>query len=147
MPFKFLSPSLSVAPQLSEADVIAAARDGFRAIIDNRPDNEEPGQLSAADMRALATRHGMGFAHVPAIAGRIGDAEAAQMADALARLEPPMLAYCRTGTRSATLWALSRAGAQPADSIIATAAAAGYDLSVLRPQLEMRAQPQHRHTA
>jgi sulfide:quinone oxidoreductase len=69
MPFKPLTPTLSVSPQLSEADLAQAARDGFRAIIDNRPDGEEPGQLSAADMEALAARHGMGFAHVPAIPG------------------------------------------------------------------------------
>ena len=69
MPFKALTPSLSVSPQLSEADVAQAARDGFRAIIDNRPDGEEPGQPSAAEMQALAASHGMGFAHVPTVGG------------------------------------------------------------------------------
>ena len=147
MPFKSLTPSLSVSPQLSEADVAQAARDGFRAIIDNRPDGEEPGQLSAADMQAFAAGHGMGFAHVPAIAGKIGDAEVARMADALARLDGPVLAYCRTGTRSTTLWALSQAGARPADSIIATAADAGYDLSALRPRLETRETPPRGRTS
>ena len=141
MPFKPLTPTLSVSPQLSEADVAQAARDGFRAIIDNRPDGEEPGQLSAADMEALAARHGMGFAHVPAIPGQIGDAEVAQMASALVRLDGPVLAYCRTGTRSTTLWALSQAGARSADSIIATAADAGYDLTALRPRLELPSTP------
>ena len=141
MPFKPLTPTLSVSPQLSEADVAQAARDGFRAIIDNRPDGEEPGQLSAADMETLAARHGMGFAHVPAVPGQIGDAEVAQMASALVRLDGPVLAYCRTGTRSTTLWALSQAGARSADSIIATAADAGYDLTALRPRLEVPSTP------
>jgi sulfide:quinone oxidoreductase len=139
MPFKALTPALSVSPQLSEADVAQAASDGFRAIIDNRPDGEEPGQITAAEMQVLAKFHGMGFAHVPTVGGQISDSDIAGMADALLRLEGPILAYCRTGTRSTTLWALTEAGSQPADTLIATAAEAGYDLSTLRPRLETRA--------
>jgi sulfide:quinone oxidoreductase len=136
MPFKSLTPSLSVSPQLREADVAQAARDGFRSIISNRPDGEDAGQLSAAQMETLAAAHGMGFAHVPAVAGQISDADVALMADALARLDGPVLAFCRSGTRSTTLWALTQAGRQPADAIIQTAAAAGHDLTALRPRLE-----------
>jgi len=136
MPFKPLTPSLSVAPQLSAADVAQAAKQGFRAIIDNRPDGEEPDQLSAADMRALAAGQGMGFAHVPSVTGKMSDVEVTRMSSALAHLEGPILAYCRTGTRAATLWALSQVGTLTADRIIATAAGAGYDLAALRPQLE-----------
>ena len=136
MPFKALTPALSVSPQLDEADVAEAASAGFRAIIDNRPDGEEPGQPTAAEMSALATAHGLGFAHVPTVGGKISDEDVALMAHALADLEGPVLAYCRTGTRSTTLWALSQAGAQTADALIATAAAAGYDLAALRPRLE-----------
>lgn len=136
MPFKSLTRSLSVSPQLSEADVARAAEEGFRAIVDNRADGEEPGQLSALDMKHLASSHGMAFAHVPAIAGEIGEENVARMADALAQLDGPVLAYCRTGTRSTTLWALTQAGVLPADKIIATAADAGYDLERLRPRLE-----------
>ncbi|MEO8723606.1 MAG: TIGR01244 family sulfur transferase [Sphingobium sp.] len=136
MTFKSLTPTLSVSPQLSEADVIRAAQEGFRAIIDNRADGEEPGQLSASDMKHLAASQGMAFVHVPAIMGQIGDEDVAHMADALARLDGPVLAYCRTGTRSTSLWALTQAGVLPADKIIATAADAGYDLEVLRARLE-----------
>ena len=136
MPFKALTPALSVSPQLDEADVAEAASAGFRAIIDNRPDGEEPGQPTAAEMSALAAAHGLGFAHVPTVGGKISDEDVALMAHALADLEGPVLAYCRTGTRSTTLWALSQAGAQTADALIATAAAAGYDLAALRPRLE-----------
>lgn len=135
MPFKALTPSLSVSPQLTEADVAQAARDGFRAIISNRPDGEEPGQPSASEMQALAASHGMGFSHVPTVGGKISEEDVAGMADALMRLEGPVLAYCRTGTRSTTLWALTQVGAQPADALIATAGEAGYDLSALRSRL------------
>ena len=79
----------------------------------------------------------MAFAHVPMIAGKIGGEDVARMVDALTRLDGPVLAYCRTGARSTTLWALSQAGAPPAAKIIATAAGAGYDLEALRARLEM----------
>lgn len=137
MVFKQLTPSLSVSPQLDAADVEAAARQGFRAIIDNRPDDEEPGQITAAQMEALAAEHGMGFAHVPVIPGKAGDGDVAAMVAALNRLEGPVLAYCRTGTRSTTLWALSQVGSQSAGKILESASAAGYDLSDLRPRLEV----------
>lgn len=136
MPFRLLTPSLSVSPQLTAADVAEAAREGFKAIIDNRPDGEEPGQPSAADMQVLAATHGLAFAHVPTIGGQITDEHVARMSEALARLDGPVLAYCRTGTRSTMLWALGEAGAQPADALIEVAARAGYDLSGLRPRLE-----------
>ena len=122
MPFKTLSPFLSVAPQLTAVDVAEAAREGYRAIIDNRPDGEEPGQPMAAEMRALAASHGMGFAHVPTLGGAVADEHASQMADALSHLDRPALAYCRTGMRSTTLWALTQTGTQPTDILIATAA-------------------------
>lgn len=139
MTIKLLTPALSVSPQLSEADIAQAARIGFRGIIDNRPDGEEPGQVSAAAMERLAAAHGMAFAHVPVVPGNIGDEDVARMADALSRLDAPVLAYCRTGTRSTSLWALSQAGALPADTILRTASDAGYDLTALRPRLETRA--------
>ncbi|WP_428156551.1 TIGR01244 family sulfur transferase [Brevundimonas sp.] len=138
MPFMPLSVTFSVAPQLTAADVAEAGRYGFRAIIDNRPDGEEPGQPTAAEMRALAASHGLGFAHVPTLGGAVSDEHVAQMAEALARLNGPVLAYCRTGTRAATLWALTQSGSQTADALIATAADAGYDLSPLRLRLNAR---------
>ena len=141
MSFKPLTPSLSVAPQLREADIAEAARQGFRSIICNRPDGEEPGQPTAAQIGALAAAQGMGFAHVPVVGGKIGDADVAFMASALAELEAPVLAYCRSGARSTTLWALTQAGTLDADTIIATAARAGHDLSALRPRLESRPTP------
>ncbi|MEO6382274.1 MAG: bifunctional protein tyrosine phosphatase family protein/NAD(P)/FAD-dependent oxidoreductase [Nitrobacter sp.] len=136
MPFKSLTTKLSVSSQLTKADVAQAARDGFRAIIDNRPDGEEAGQISAAEMEQLAAAHGMAFAHIPVVPGKIGDEDVARMAAALTNLEGPILAYCRTGTWSTTLWALSRAGQQPAAEILETASAAGYDRATLRPRLE-----------
>lgn len=136
MPFKALTASLSVSPQPGPEDIVQAAQDGFRAIIDNRPDGEEPGQISAAAMEELAQAQGLGFAHIPVVPGKIGATDVADMAAALAGFDGPVLAYCRTGMRSTTLWALTQVGEVPADTLIETAKSAGYDLTALRSQLE-----------
>lgn len=141
MIFNALTPTLSVASQLTEADIAQAARDGFRAIINNRPDGEEPTQITSKKIALLAAQHGMEYPFVPAVSGKIGADEITGMAQALARLKAPVLAFCRTGTRSTTLWALAQANTLPAEEIIATAAAAGFDLTAFRPQLEALASP------
>lgn len=133
---KPLTPTLSVTAHLTEADVAQAARDGFLAIINNRPDGEDPTQLSSDSIARLAAQNGMEYAFVPAVSSKIGAVEIAGMAQAMARLKTPALAFCRSGTRSTTLWALSQAGLLPTTEILATAAAAGYDLAALKPQLD-----------
>ena len=133
---KPLSPKLSVTAHLTEADVAQAARDGFLAIINNRPDGEDAAQLPSDTIARLAAQHGMGYAFVPAVSGKIGADEIAGMALAFPRSKEPVLAFCRSGTRSTTLWALTQAGLLPTAEILATAAAAGYDLSTLKPQLD-----------
>lgn len=133
---KFLTADLSVAPQLTLGDIEEAARLGFRTIIDNRPDDEEAGQPKAEALAAHARRLGLEFVHQPVEPGQIGDAEVEAFSETILGCAKPVLAFCRTGTRSATLWALSRKGQQPAADIVSTAKAAGYDLSTLLPKLE-----------
>ncbi len=134
-----LTPNFAASAQLTEADVIKVAAGGFRTIIDNRPDGEDAGQPTAADMAVLAARHGMAFEHIPVVPGAIADADVAKMADALGRASGPVLGYCRTGMRAATLWALSEAGMTDPATILSTAASAGYDFGPLRPRLAARA--------
>lgn len=136
MRFKQLSTAVSVAPQLSGQDIETAARLGFRTIISNRPDGEEATQMSADETSARAGRLGLAFVHVPVVSGAISSADIATMRGALAAAEGPVLAFCRSGTRSATLWALASDG-DPGE-ILAAAAAAGFDLSAIRPRLASR---------
>jgi len=135
MTFKTLTPNLSVAPQLTKDDVARAAEQGFRAVIDNRPDDEEAGQISAAEMEKMAADHGMDFKHIPVVSGKIDDASVEKMRAALDSLEGPVLAYCRTGTRSINLWALAQAGRGDPKAIMQTAHDAGYDLSSIADRL------------
>lgn len=136
MPFNKLDANLSASPQLTPEDVAAAASRGFRTIIDNRPDSEEPGQPLAATIEAAARQHGMAFVHIPVVPGQVSDADVKAMADALAEHPGPALGYCRTGTRVATLWALGQVGKAEANALITTARDAGFDIEKLRPRLQ-----------
>ena len=139
MNFKRLTPAFSVSPQLTAADVAQAAQEGYRAIINNRPDGEQPGQITAAEVALLAAAHGMAFAHIPTPSGKFDDPVVMRMAAALGSLDTPVLAYCRTGARSAALWALSQADKLSAAQILSAAQSGGYDLSLIVPRLQAKA--------
>lgn len=131
-----LTDGLSVAPQIALDDLAAAASQGFRSLISNRPDGEEPGQPTAAEVEAAARDAGLAFRWVPVTMPTLSQEDARAFAAALEDMPGPTLAFCRTGTRSTVLWALSQAGTRPTDEIVSTAAAAGYDLEGLRPRLD-----------
>jgi uncharacterized protein (TIGR01244 family) len=119
-----------VAPrQIGVADIPGLAAQGIRLIVNNRPDGEEPGQPASADIEAAARAAGLGYRHIP-VAGGFPANRVEAMAEALEH--GPVLAFCRTGTRSTYLWALARAlrGADP-ESLLRGAAEAGYDLRPL----------------
>ncbi len=134
--FRALDEKVSVAGQIGVADVAEAARLGFTTIVNNRPDGEEPGQPDAAAIGAAAAAAGIDYRHIPIAQGGFGPEQVAAMADALARAGGPLLAFCRSGTRSTFLWALAEnsRGADGA-TLAAKARAAGYDLSPLREHL------------
>ncbi|MFT4792758.1 MAG: sulfide:quinone oxidoreductase [Paracoccaceae bacterium] len=143
MDIRQISPEFSAAPQISVQDVGAAAAAGYRAIICNRPEQESPDQPATKDIRAAAQAHGMAFRHIPVVAGAVVDADVDAFRSAMAELPGPVLAYCRTGTRSATLWALSKAPTLSVDAVLNAAAGAGYDLSAMRPRLSALSKTNH----
>jgi sulfide:quinone oxidoreductase len=120
---------LSVSPQVAPADVPALAAQGFRAIICNRPDGEAADQPTHEEVAAAARMQGIELCYMPIVAGKVGDADAEAFAAALRELPGPVLAYCRTGTRSATLWSLVEAGRRPLPEILRLTKAAGYDMA------------------
>ena len=136
MPFKTLDSQLSASPQLSPEDVAAAAAQGFRTIIDLRPDDEEPNQPVSATIAAAAKENGMAFVHIPVVPGQGNESQVAEMTRALDENPGPALGYCRTGTRVAALWALGNAGKVDPERLIRTAGDAGYDIEKLRPRLQ-----------
>lgn len=133
--FHRVTERLSVAPQITPGDLSAAAAQGFVRVVCNRPDGEGPGQPSGAEMKAAAQAAGMDFVHIP-FAGMPDAATADAVFTAISGSPGPVLAYCRSGTRSITAWALGalRAGDHDRDALVALAAGAGYDLSGVLPR-------------
>jgi len=129
--------SVSVAPQIAPEDLPAIKAAGFVAVVNNRPDGEAPGQPSGEAIRAAATAAGLAYHAVPVGHAGIGHDQIDAMAGALVAAGGPVLAYCRSGTRSCNLWALAaaKAGRNP-ELIERQGAEAGYDLSGLRPTLD-----------
>ena len=136
--FKRVTPDFAVAAQLGTEDVARAAAEGFRAIIVNRPDGEAPGQPSANEIKGAAEAAGLAFKAIPFSGFPPAPGVVAETAAALDEANGPVLAYCRTGTRSITAWALAQAlaGGHTPDEIIALAQKAGYDLYGARGALE-----------
>lgn len=135
--FRRLSPDFAVAPQLTLEDVASAAAEGFRTIINNRPDNEEPGQPREAELVAVAQSSGITFRTLP-FRGPPPPAVVAETVLIMEQAPGPILAFCRSGTRSAAAWGMAQAlsGAATPDQIIDAAAKAGYDLTPARDALE-----------
>lgn len=133
MTMRQLSDAMFVAGQILPEDMPGIAAQGVTAIVNNRPDDEELDQPTAAEIGAAATAAGLAYWHIP-VAGGLSPDQVATMAEALE--SGTVLAFCKSGTRSAYLWALaehSRGG--DGAGIIARAQAAGYDLTPLRNHL------------
>ena len=134
--FRTLDDTISVFGQIEPADVVAAKDQGFTTIINNRPDGEQPGQPAGAEIEAAARAAGLAYVAIPVSPGGFAPAQVEQMAAALDQAEGPVLAFCRSGTRSTFLWALARRiMGDDGETLIAKAADAGYDLSPIRPML------------
>lgn len=131
-----LDDTVTVAPQLLAEELEAVARLGFRTVINNRPDGESFDQPPSAVMEEAARAAGLAYHHQPVISGGLSVEDVLAFRQLLARSEGPVLAFCRSGTRCANLWALAQAGSCDADTLISTAARAGYDLRGLRHILQ-----------
>lgn len=128
MDLKTLTPKLSVSPQIAASDIAAIKQAGFRAIICNRPDGEGADQPSFEEIESAAAAAGLDVAYVPVVAGIVKDSDVQAFGAALEELPRPILAYCRTGTRSATLWSFHESQKRPMSEILAATKAAGYDM-------------------
>jgi uncharacterized protein (TIGR01244 family) len=122
--------------QLRAADMAAAAARGVTMIVNNRPDGEEADQPTAAELEAAAEAAGLEHAFIP-ISAEFSSDKVEAMSAALAKAEGLALLFCRSGTRSAYLWALARAreGALPR-ALVQNAARAGYNLRPILPWLK-----------
>ena len=132
---KKLNEHIYVTGQIKSGDFPALIEAGIKTIINNRPDGEEMGQPLTADLAAEAKTHGINYFEIP-IAGGFSPEQVQSFADVLLNQDTPMLAFCRTGTRSSLLWALSQAADGDIDAILETTGNAGYDFRGYRSMLE-----------
>lgn len=137
-----IDPTVAVAPQISPDAMADLAAAGFTAIVNNRPDGEDMGQPSGAEIAAAAEAAGLTYTAIPVTHAGFSHPQIDAMAAVLAEAKGPVLAYCRSGTRSCNLWALAvvKGGMHP-DTAMTKAAAAGYDLTGLRPLLDALSTP------
>ena len=126
--FRKVTDRFSVSPQITPDEARAAAAAGVTLIISNRPDGEAPDQPANAAIEAAAKAAGAAFLRIPVV-GRPTPEQAAAQAEAVAGASGPVLAFCRSGTRSITTWALGEAAkGRDRRELVRLGAAAGYDL-------------------
>jgi uncharacterized protein (TIGR01244 family) len=131
--FRRVTDSLTVSPQVTEADMARAAAEGFVLVINNRPDGEDPSQPSSATIEAAARAAGLDYLHVPVRGGPTQEQVDAVRA-ATEAAGGPVLAFCRSGTRSIITWSIGQALAgEDRETLVNQGRNAGYDLSGVLP--------------
>ncbi|MGB7431079.1 MAG: TIGR01244 family sulfur transferase, partial [Ahrensia sp.] len=129
MDLKKITEKVSVSPQITVDDMAAIKQAGFRAIICNRPDGEGADQPSFSEIEAAAKAVGIEARYVPVQTGIVKDSDVEAFGVALEDLQRPVLAYCRSGMRSASLWSFHESKKRPIADILAATKAAGYDMN------------------
>src|SRR5215470_7045010 len=104
--FRKVTDTFSVAPQIELADIARAKAQGFVLLINNRPDGEAPGQPTSDEIEAAAQAAGMDYAHIPVRGGPTPE-QVELTRGLVSEAEGPVLAYCRSGTRSISTWSIS----------------------------------------
>ncbi len=138
--FRKLVEGVYASPQIGLPDVELARAMGVSLIVNNRPEGEAPDQVPGPEIEAAARAAGIGYIAIPVTHSGFSEPQVKAMAEALQGASGPILAYCRSGTRSTLLWALAEAssGTNP-DELAAAAAQAGYDLAPVRALVDMLA--------
>lgn len=128
MNIKQLTENISVSAQIKHSDMVDLAKLGFRTVINNRPDREVPFQPRSKTLAARAKKAGITYLYLPVISGGITQKDVDDFMALLAKAQGPVLAFCRTGTRSANLWARANPDSLSPDDITNIGAQAGYTL-------------------
>ena len=127
-----------VSPQITPDDMPDIKAAGFKAILCNRPDGEEPWQPDFDAVAQSAEAEGIPSRSVPIISGQVTEADADAFRAAFEDMPKPILAYCRSGTRCTVMWSLAHIDTLGGDEILRVASQAGYDMSGLVAQFDRR---------
>ena len=138
MTFRKITDQVFASPQIGPIDVLEAAREGIVLIVNNRPEDESDDQVPGPEIEAAARAAGLDYVAIPITHAGFSEPQVTAMAAALAGADGPVLAYCRSGTRSTLLWALAEASrGQHPEVLAAQAAVAGYDVAPIRQLLDV----------
>lgn len=138
--FRQITDQIFASPQIGLAEVAEAKAQGIALIINNRPEDESDDQTPGAEIEAASRAAGIDYVAIPVTHSGFSEWQVKAMAKAIAEAPGPVLAYCRSGTRSTLLWALAEASrGQNPDAIAASAAGAGYDITPVRALVDMLA--------
>ncbi len=129
MEFKRINADITVSPQITADNIADIKAAGYRSIICNRPDGEGADQPAFEEIHSAAEAAGLQAAYLPVVGGKVSDDDADAFDTLMRTLPGPVFAYCRTGTRSATLWSLSQAKSKSPAEILEATKAAGYDMA------------------
>jgi sulfide:quinone oxidoreductase len=138
MDLRKITDNISVSPQIEPDDIPAIVKAGFRSIMCNRPDGEEPGQCCYDDVAKAALAAGLKVHWLPIVTSAITADNIAAFRTALDEMQKPMLAYCRTGTRCTMMWTIAQFDEMQPQEILDLTSKAGYDMSGLLQQLAQR---------
>ncbi len=136
MEIKKVTDDMAVSPQIQPDDIKTIKDAGYKVIVNNRPDGEMAGQPLSNEIEALAVDADLDYHYIPMIPGELTQDMIDELKEVLDNAEGPVFAYCRSGTRSITLWSLSQAGKLATDDIINAGNNNGYDLAPMRPTIE-----------
>ncbi len=138
--FRQLTDTVFASPQIGFDEIAEAAAQGVTLVINNRPEGESDDQVPGPEIETAARTAGMNYIAIPVTHAGFSEMQVSAMSAALAGATGPVLAYCRSGTRSTLLWALAEAsrGANP-QVLSAKAGAAGYDITPVRAMVDMLA--------
>ena len=143
--FVNVTPGFAIGPQISSRDFEQLRAAGFASVLNARPDDESGEYLAAQDAEQLARANGLAYAHVPAENHGLFETELIDRFErALAELPKPVFAHCKTGTRTAILWALVASRQYAVENVIAQLRSAGQELDFLEQELRESAKATRR---
>lgn len=135
MELKHIHREFWVADQITVQDLDTIAAQGIRSIMCNRPDGEGADQPNMIEIQAAAKQYDIEVLYLPVTSGKVSDEQALEFAQLYQNAQKPLLAFCRSGMRSMTLWALSQVSGQSIEQMLLTAKQHGYTLQGLLPRI------------
>ena len=133
-----LSTTLSVGPAPLPGSLAQLAKSGFRSLINNRPDTDKELTMTSAETASEAAASGLQYVHIPVEGRNPLEKDVKAFAAALSSLPKPIFAYCQSGGRSASLWAMASVADYESETLISKCRDIGFDISGLRTKMDMR---------